>query len=124
MLSRRTRASRSSTTHRGASFPRCGDAPLKGERRTADHRCMVARIRSLPDCRPLLADPDDLTVVFGPVVDLARGVVAGYQAGARFPGTAGPGVWLAAAADAGLAAEVEALFVHRALARLPWVPGG
>jgi EAL domain-containing protein (putative c-di-GMP-specific phosphodiesterase class I) len=81
-----------------------------------------ARTRGLPDCRPLLADPDDLTVVFRPVVRLADGTVAGYESQARFPGTAGPDVWFAAAADAGLAAEVEALLVHKALGRLPSLP--
>jgi EAL domain-containing protein (putative c-di-GMP-specific phosphodiesterase class I) len=84
----------------------------------------MARTHSLPDCRPLLAEPDDMSLLFRPVVDLARGSVAGYQALARFPGTAGPDVWFAAAADAGLAAEVEALFVHKALDRLPWLPTG
>ena len=29
------------------------------------------RTARLPDCRPLLADPDDLTLVFQPIVDLA-----------------------------------------------------
>ena len=82
------------------------------------------RAGSLPDCRPLLADPGDLTLVFQPIVDLAAATVAGYEALARFPGTAGPDVWFAAAADAGLAAEVEALLVHKALSRLPWVPAG
>ncbi len=82
------------------------------------------RIGSLPDCRPLLADPDDLTLVFRPVVDLAKATVAGYEALARFPGTASPDTWFAAAADAGLAAEVEALLVHKVLSRLPWVPAG
>ena len=83
-----------------------------------------SRISSPPDCRPLLADADDLTVVFQPVVDLATGAVVGYQALARFPGTAGPDVWFAAAADAGLAARVEALLVHKALSRLPGLPEG
>ena len=77
---------------------------------------------SLPDCRPLLADPDDLTLVFQPIVDLAAARVAGYEALSRFPGTAGPDVWFAAAADAGLAAELEALAVHKALAVVPDLP--
>lgn len=86
---------------------------------------MVAtRAGSLPDCRPLLADADDLTLVFRPVVDLAGATVAGFEALARFPGTAGPDVWFAAAAEAGLGAELEALLVHKSLARLPHVPGG
>ncbi|MGY1671996.1 EAL domain-containing protein [Geodermatophilus sp. SYSU D00710] len=78
--------------------------------------------RALPDCRPLLADPDDLTLVFQPVVDLARARVAGYEALARFPGTAGPDVWFAAAADAGVAAELQALAVGKALAAVPDLP--
>src|SRR5690349_25161988 len=82
------------------------------------------RTGQLPDCRLLLADPDDLSLVFQPIVDLAGVTVAGYEALARFPGTAGPDVWFAAAADAGLAAEVEALFVHKSLDRLPWLPTG
>ena len=76
------------------------------------------------DCRPLLADPDDLTVVFQPIVDLASAGIAGYEALARFPGTAPPDVWSAAADDAGLGAELEALAVSRALAALPDLPAG
>ena len=78
--------------------------------------------RRLPDCRPLLADPDDLSLVFQPIVDLARARVAGYEALPRFPGTAGPEVWFAAAADAGIAAELEALALHKALAAVPDLP--
>jgi EAL domain-containing protein (putative c-di-GMP-specific phosphodiesterase class I) len=80
------------------------------------------RVRTLPDCRPLLADPDDLTLVFQPIVDLAGGFVAGYEALARFPGTSGPDVWFAAAAEAGVAAELEALAIHKALAAVPALP--
>jgi EAL domain-containing protein (putative c-di-GMP-specific phosphodiesterase class I) len=76
----------------------------------------------LPDCRPLLADPDDLTLVFQPIVDLAGATVAGYEALARFPGTAGPDVWFAAAAEAGVAAELEALAIHKALAAVDALP--
>ena len=74
------------------------------------------------DCRPLLADPDDLTVVFQPIVDLASASIAGYEALARFPGTATPDVWFAAAAEAGLGAELEALAINRALAAMPDLP--
>src|SRR6476646_849633 len=80
------------------------------------------RTGRLPDCRPLLADPDDLTLVFQPIVDLAGATVAGYEALARFPGSAGPDVWFAAAAEAGIAAELEALAVHKALAAVPNLP--
>lgn len=71
------------------------------------------------NCRPLLADPDDLTVVWAPVVALTTGTVAGWRAEARFPGTATPDVWFAAAADAGLAAPLQALLLQTALARRP-----
>jgi EAL domain-containing protein (putative c-di-GMP-specific phosphodiesterase class I) len=81
------------------------------------------QVDSLPDCRPLLADPDDLTLVFQPVVDLASATVAGYQALTRFPGAAGPEVWFAAAADAGVAAELEALAIAKALDAVPALPG-
>ncbi|MGY1688963.1 EAL domain-containing protein [Geodermatophilus sp. SYSU D01105] len=82
----------------------------------------VPRTSALPDCRPLLADPDDLTMVFQPIVDLAAARVTGYEALSRFPGTAGPEVWFAAAADCGLAAELEALAVTKALAAVPLLP--
>jgi EAL domain-containing protein (putative c-di-GMP-specific phosphodiesterase class I) len=81
-----------------------------------------ARTVGLPDCRPLLSDPDDLTLVFQPIVDLAAATVAGYEALARFPGTAGPDAWFAAAAEAGVAAELEALAIHKALAAVPGLP--
>lgn len=80
------------------------------------------RTVGLPDCRPLLADPDDLTLVFQPIVDLATGSVAGYEALSRFPGSAGPDVWFAAAAEAGVAAELEALAIRKALAVVPALP--
>jgi EAL domain-containing protein (putative c-di-GMP-specific phosphodiesterase class I) len=80
------------------------------------------RVLAVPDCRPLLADPEDLTLVFQPIVDVANAAVAGYEALSRFPGTAGPDVWFAAAADAGLGAELEALALHKALAAVPGLP--
>src|SRR3712207_4265630 len=80
------------------------------------------RTARLPDCRPLLADPDDLTLVFQPIVDLAGATIAGYEALSRFPGSAGPDVWFAAAAEAGVAAELEALAIHKALAVVPELP--
>src|SRR3954469_3671623 len=80
------------------------------------------RVDSLPDCRPLLADADDLQLAFQPIVDLAGATVAGYEALSRFPGTAGPDVWFAAAADAGVAPQLEALAIHKALAAVPGLP--
>ncbi len=80
------------------------------------------RSATLPDCRPLLADPDDLTLAFQPIVDLAGATVAGYEALARFPGTSGPDAWFAAAHEMGLGAELEALAIHKALAAVPACP--
>jgi EAL domain-containing protein (putative c-di-GMP-specific phosphodiesterase class I) len=82
------------------------------------------RVRAVPDCRPLLADPDDLTLVFQPIVDLANAGVAGYEALSRFPGTATPDVWFAAAAEAGLGAELEALAIAKALDAMADLPAG
>jgi EAL domain-containing protein (putative c-di-GMP-specific phosphodiesterase class I) len=82
----------------------------------------VPRTSAPPDCRPLLADPDDLTMVFQPIVDLAAARIAGYEALSRFPGTAGPDVWFAAAAECGLAAELEALAITKALDAVPLLP--
>ncbi|MGK5111510.1 MULTISPECIES: EAL domain-containing protein [unclassified Geodermatophilus] len=80
------------------------------------------RVRTLPDCRPLLADPDDLTLAFQPIVDLAAARIAGYEALSRFPGTAGPDVWFSAAAEWGVAAELEALAITKALDAVPLLP--
>ena len=98
-------------------------SPVKEDRGGVDARGVTTMLpRPVWDGRPLLADPADLTVVFQPIVDLASASIAGYEALARFPGTATPDVWFAAAADAGLGAELEALAISRALAALPDLP--
>jgi len=63
-------------------------------------------------------------LVFQPIVDLRRGVVAGYEALSRFPGppAAPPDVWFAQAEALGVGAALEARVVRAALAardRLP-----
>ena len=69
----------------------------------------------------LTADPSALQLVFQPIVDVARGVVAGYETLARFraadgsPSSATPDRWFAAADAAGIGARVEALVVRRCL---------
>jgi len=109
----------------GCRTPRSGGPALKLVRATADDPGVDgARTSLLPDCRPLLASPDDLTLVFQPIIDLAGATVAGYEALARFPGSAGPDVWFAAAAEAGIAAELEALAIHKALAAVRDLPAG
>src|SRR3954470_17310394 len=106
---------------RTSGVPPPGGA-LKVRRSTTDLEEVTATLPDRWDCRPLLAGEDDLTVVFQPIVDLASATVAGYEALARFPGTAAPDVWFAAAAEAGMGAELEALALRKALAALPDLP--
>ncbi len=69
----------------------------------------------------LLQRPETLRLVFQPIVDVVRGVVAGYETLARFtdpgggPSAASPDRWFAAADAAGMGALVEALVVERCL---------
>jgi EAL domain-containing protein (putative c-di-GMP-specific phosphodiesterase class I) len=95
---------------------------LKVRRRATDGEQVTSTLPARWNCRPLLADEDDLTVVFQPIVDLASASIAGYEALARFPGTASPEVWFAAAHEAGLGAELEALALRKALAALADLP--
>ena len=95
---------------------------LKDAGPAADLVDVTATLPQPWDCRPLLAGEDDLTIVFQPIVDLSSATVAGYEALARFPGTATPDVWFAAAAEAGVGAELEALAIRRALQSLPDLP--
>lgn len=73
----------------------------------------------------LLECPDSVTPVFQPLVDLATGRVAGYEALSRFgddfPG--GPARWFPQAWEVGLGAELEARALAAALAR-PNRPAG
>src|SRR3954453_15865738 len=74
----------------GTGSPRGGTSPRRGESRAADlldhlpatdpSPMSASRLVALPDCRPLLASPDDLTLAFQPIVDLARATIAGYEA--------------------------------------------
>lgn len=102
--------------------PPLGWGGLKQVGGAADPGEVTSTLPDRWDCRPLLAGEEDLTVVFQPIVDLASASVAGYEALARFPGTASPDVWFAAAAEAGLGAELEALALRKALAALPDLP--
>ena len=54
------------------------------------------------------SDPAAIRVVFQPIVDLARGPVAGYELLTRFAGPpqASPDVWFGAAARVGLATAI------------------
>lgn len=70
----------------------------------------------------LLSDPTDLTVVFQPIIELARGRIVGFESLARFADGRPPGLWFAEATRAGLLEELELLAARRALARLGDVP--
>ena len=59
--------------------------------------------------------PSRIGVAFQPIVDLARGSVAGYEVLARFPHS-GPEAWFAAARRHGLAEAFEAAVLARTLA--------
>ena len=65
----------------------------------------------------LLSDPGAVELAFQPIIDLSRGVTAGYEALARFdlrPADS-PDAWLRRADEAGIRREVEAVLIARAL---------
>jgi EAL domain-containing protein (putative c-di-GMP-specific phosphodiesterase class I) len=70
------------------------------------------------DIRQLLADPNRIALVAQPIVDLHRGAIVGYETLARFKlePFAPPDRVFAAAARVGLAEDLEAAVVERALA--------
>ena len=78
----------------------------------------------------LATDPATLQLVFQPIVDVARGVIAGYETLSRFraadgsPSPATPDRWFAAADAAGIGARVEALVVDRCLQLRADLPPG
>ncbi len=63
-------------------------------------------------------------LVLQPIVDLATGRHAGYEALARFPHSpwSGPSRWFAEAAEAGLDVDLELLVLRRARGLLPRIP--
>jgi EAL domain-containing protein (putative c-di-GMP-specific phosphodiesterase class I) len=65
----------------------------------------------------VLAAPTQPRLVFQPIVDLHRGIVAGYEALSRFDGpvACGPDRWFAVADELGLGAQLEAQVVTAAL---------
>lgn len=68
--------------------------------------------------RRVLEDPSQPRLVFQPVVDVARGVVAGYEALSRFDDlpSVGPERWFAAAHAHGCGVALEVRVLRRALA--------
>ncbi|ONH50838.1 diguanylate phosphodiesterase [Frankia sp. CcI49] len=77
-----------------------------------------------PDIDRILADPDAPDLVFQPIVDLRLGLTAGYEALARFgddPRNA-PDLVFAEADRLGVAAEVEARVLRKAIAARDHLP--
>jgi EAL domain-containing protein (putative c-di-GMP-specific phosphodiesterase class I) len=72
----------------------------------------------------VLSDPARPCLVFQPIVDLRRGVVAGYEALSRFDGPpgCGPDDWFAMADQLGVGAQLEAQVVAAVLAVRPSLP--
>ncbi|MFG1928186.1 EAL domain-containing protein [Cryptosporangium sp. NPDC048952] len=77
----------------------------------------------------VLAEPDQIRVVFQPIADLARGTVAGYETLARIdapvPGVGdrlSPDLWFGAADENGLGPALEGVVITRALTRLDDLP--
>ncbi|CAI7980438.1 EAL domain-containing protein [Frankia sp. Hr75.2] len=90
----------------------------------ADGRRQVPGLPVRPDLDGILADPDAPSLVFQPIVDLRRGVTAGYEALARFgpdPRNA-PHLVFGEADRRGCAAELEARVLRRALAARDHLP--
>ncbi|MGY1844816.1 EAL domain-containing protein [Modestobacter sp. SYSU DS0875] len=101
---------------------------------------MTAATSSVPDVRTgaapeggwaaalaaVLADPAQPALVFQPIVDLRRGVVAGYEALSRFPAAPGigPDRWFAMADELGLGARLEGRVVAAALRAREGLPAG
>lgn len=65
-----------------------------------------------------------MEIVFQPIVDTARGTVAGYEALCRFPGFVekNPEVWFATARRLGMSARLEAMALRLALEMRPLLP--
>ncbi|MGY1855433.1 EAL domain-containing protein [Modestobacter sp. SYSU DS0290] len=74
----------------------------------------------------VLADPAQPRLVFQPIVDLRRGVIAGYEALSRFDGApgVGPDRWFAMADELGLGALLEGKVVAAALRAREDLPAG
>ena len=68
---------------------------------------------------------EGMTAHFQPIVDVARGVIVGYEAPTRFVGLpgAGPELWFAEARRQGRFGALEALALERALAARDDLPG-
>ena len=88
---------------------------------TTPSSCGSARWSSL--IRRCCTEPDTVAAYLQPIVDLDRGVVAGYESLARFVlAPASPPQWFAAAAELGLDGALEARAISAGLARRSELP--
>lgn len=86
----------------------------------------VTRIDARLRVQQVLDDPEALSIVFQPIVDLLSGQTVAVEALARFNvmPVRPPDMWFADAHHAGLGVELELLAIARALAHLPMLPDG
>jgi EAL domain-containing protein (putative c-di-GMP-specific phosphodiesterase class I) len=86
----------------------------------------VARIDCGQRLRGILRDPQVLSMVFQPIIDVVNDEVVAVEALARFDVTPyrSPEVWFSEAHENGCGVELELLAVNRALAELPMLPDG
>src|ERR1019366_2637017 len=84
----------------------------------------VARIDCGQRLRGILSDPQVLSMVFQPIIDVVNNEVVAVEALARFDVTPyrSPDVWFNEAHQNGFGVELELLAVTRALAELPMLP--
>jgi EAL domain-containing protein (putative c-di-GMP-specific phosphodiesterase class I) len=84
----------------------------------------VARIDCGQRLRGILSDPQVLSMVFQPIIDVVNNEVVAVEALARFDVTPyrSPDVWFNEAHENGFGVELELLAITRALAELPMLP--
>jgi diguanylate cyclase (GGDEF)-like protein len=110
----------------GSSLCQLADGALywakrRGKQRTCrfdpDHMALAWTDRQAAEITALLADPEAITSVFQPVVDLASGHLIGYEALSRFSHSPGrsPEAWFAQAQGCGLGPELDAAAIRAAL---------
>lgn len=86
----------------------------------------VTRIDARHRIQRALDNPDVLSIVFQPIVDLATGKIIGVEALSRFDVTprCSPDTWFENAHLVGLGVELEMLAIRSALAYRPMLPDG
>jgi EAL domain-containing protein (putative c-di-GMP-specific phosphodiesterase class I) len=84
----------------------------------------VSQIDSCQRIQAVLDNPEALSMVLQPIVDLVTDEVVAVEALARFDITPyrSPDLWFAEAHQTGLGVELELLAITQAFARLPMLP--